>query len=107
MRQPGAAAVALSLALACAATGLAATQRDNLYDVHAISPTEAWAVGNFGTIVHTTDSGKTWQVADSGTLQPIFGIDFSDAQHAWAVGKSALVLRTEDGGKTWKTQRTP
>jgi len=99
--------LAVSLALACSAGGYAAELRDNLFGVRALSATEAWAVGNFGVIQHTTDGGKTWREVDSGTRLPLFSIDFGDAQHAWAVGKSALVLRTEDAGKTWKTQTTP
>src|SRR5262245_6395289 len=107
MRTESVAAISLSLALACVASSFAAELRDHLYGVRAMSPTEAWAVGNFGTIQHTTDGGKTWKEAESGTRQPLFGIDFGDAEHAWVVGKSALVLRTDDGGKTWKSQSTP
>ena len=97
----------MALALSCGASGHAATLRDNLYGVRALSPTEAWAVGNFGAISHTTDAGKTWQAVNSGTQEPLFGIDFADPQHAWAVGKSALVIHTDDAGKTWTPQRTP
>ena len=102
------ATVALSLSLLLLpALGHSAELRDHLYGVRALSATEAWAVGNFGTIEHTTDGGATWKSVDAEIRRPIFGIDFGDPQHAWAVGKSALVLRTEDGGKTWKQQSTP
>jgi photosystem II stability/assembly factor-like uncharacterized protein len=107
MRHASAATIAVALALSCGASGHAATLRDNLYGVRALSPTEAWAVGNFGVISHTTDAGKTWQAVDSGTQEPLFGVDFADPQHAWAVGKSALVIHTDDAGKTWTPQRTP
>lgn len=107
MRHASVTTIALSCSLALAAHGDTAEMRDNLYGVRALSATEAWAVGNFGAIHHTTDAGATWKEATSGTRQPLFSIDFGDAEHAWAVGKSALVLRTEDGGKTWKPQRTP
>jgi photosystem II stability/assembly factor-like uncharacterized protein len=102
------ATVALSLSLLLLpALGHSAELRDHLYGVRALSATEAWAVGNFGTIEHTTDGGATWKTVDAGIRRPIFGIDFGDPEHAWAVGKSALVLRTDDGGKTWKEQNTP
>ena len=107
MRHASAATIALALALACGASGHAATLRDNLYGVRALGPSEAWAVGNFGAVQHTTDAGKTWQAVASGTQEPLFGVDFADAQHGWAVGKSALVIHSEDAGKTWKTQSTP
>src|SRR5262249_33480955 len=107
MRHASAATIALALALACGATGHAALLRDNLYRVRATSPEEAGAAGKSGAISRTTDAGKTWQAGDSGTQEPLFGVDFADGQHAWAVGKSALVIHTDDGGKTWKPQRTP
>ena len=102
------ATVALSLSLLLLpALGRSAELRDHLYGVRALSATEAWAVGNFGTIEHTTDGGATWKSVDAEIRRPIFGIDFGDPEHAWAVGKSALVLRSDDGGKTWKEQSTP
>src|SRR5262245_9749668 len=107
MRSAAASGLAVACALVLAAGARAAELRDNLYGVRALSATDAWAVGNFGTIEHTTDGGKTWREVDSGTKLPLFAIDFGDPQHAWAVGKSAMVLRTEDGGKTWKEQKTP
>jgi photosystem II stability/assembly factor-like uncharacterized protein len=80
--------------------------KDNLYAVKAMNDTEAWAVGNFGSIYHTKDGGKTWDARDSGSKNPLFGVDFADATHGWAVGKSALIVHTEDGGATWRAQES-
>jgi len=82
-----------------------ASIRDNLYGVKAISATEAWAVGNFGSIYHTTDGGKTWDSRESGTRSPLFSIDFADAKNGWSVGRTAITLHTTDGGNTWKPQK--
>ncbi|MGH7893139.1 MAG: YCF48-related protein [Candidatus Binatia bacterium] len=95
------------LTLTCVPGAGAAALRDNLYGVKALSPTEAWAVGNFGAIYHTANGGKSWEARDSGTKSPLFGIDFADAQQGWAVGKSAEILATSDGGRTWKAQTSP
>src|SRR5206468_704600 len=76
--------------------------KDNLYGVKAMSASEAWAVGNFGSIYHTSDAGKTWEARDSGTKVPLFGIDFADAEHGWIVGKSSTILATADGGQSWE-----
>ncbi len=89
---------------AAAAMGRAASVRDNLYDVKALDANEAWAVGNFGAIVHTIDGGRTWDASDSGTKMPLFGVDFAGRSDGWAVGRSALILHTGDGGRTWKPQ---
>jgi len=81
--------------------------KDNLYAVKAMSASEAWAVGNFGSIYHTADAGKTWTPSDSGIKVPLFAVDFADAQQGWVAGKSAVVLHTADGGRTWRAQKTP
>ena len=92
--------------LALPAGARAGVVKDNLYGVKAMSASEAWAVGNFGSIYHTVDAGKTWETRDSGTKVPLFGIDFADAEHGWIVGKSSTILGTDDGGKTWKPQKS-
>ncbi len=95
--------VALSLLLV-AGVGHAAALRDHLYGVKALSPTEGWAVGNFGSIYHTVDGGRTWRPRESGTRDPLFSVDFADDRHGWAVGRSATILATTDGGRTWRRQ---
>jgi photosystem II stability/assembly factor-like uncharacterized protein len=81
--------------------------KDNLYAVKALSPTDSWAVGNFGSIYQTRDGGRSWAKRESGTKMPLFGVDFADAEHGWAVGRSSLILHTADGGKTWNPQKSP
>lgn len=85
----------------------AAAVRDHLYGVKALSASEAWAVGNFGAIYHTTNGGTSWDQKDSTTKLPLFSIDFADARQGWAVGKSAMIVHTADGGATWKAQKSP
>jgi photosystem II stability/assembly factor-like uncharacterized protein len=95
------------IALACVAPVSAAVVRDHLYGVKALTATDAWAVGNFGAILHTANGGHSWEPHDSGTTLPLFSVDFADAEHGWVVGKSAVILATTDGGKTWKSQPCP
>src|SRR2546422_67693 len=71
-----------------------------------MSTSEVWAVGNFGSIYHTADAGKTWEARESGTKVPLFAVDFTDAAHGWIVGKSSTILATADGGKTWKPEKS-
>src|SRR5262245_44410732 len=102
--------IVIGLALATLALPAAARAlvKDNLYGVKATSATEAWTVGNFGAIYHTTDAGKTWVARESGTKQPLFAVDFAPgaADQGWIVGKSSLILHTADGGKVWKPQKS-
>jgi photosystem II stability/assembly factor-like uncharacterized protein len=101
-------ALVAALLTALAAGGSAAADiRDNLYGVKALAADDAWAVGNFGSIFHTRDGGRSWSPSESGTKSALFDVDFADPQHGWAVGKSALVLHTADGGRTWRKQQSP
>lgn len=82
-----------------------------------------WAVGSsadgYGTIIHTTDSGKTWIREGNSTTIP--DVDFNDVAavdrlNVWVVGASSpgtngtsygTILRTTDGGETWIRQGSP
>jgi photosystem II stability/assembly factor-like uncharacterized protein len=100
------AVVLVSAAFLAAHTAGAVVIRDNLFGVRAMSPSEAWVVGNFGSIYHTDDGGKSWEARESGTEVPLFGVDFADAEHGWVVGKASATLATTDGGRTWKKQKS-
>jgi photosystem II stability/assembly factor-like uncharacterized protein len=61
---------------------------------------EGWAVGRFGTIIHTTDAGDTWTFQDNPATTTLFDVDFSDNLHGIACGQD-IILYTTDGGQTW------
>jgi photosystem II stability/assembly factor-like uncharacterized protein len=63
-----------------------------------------WACGYWGTILRSTDAGKTWMQPDTPTAETLYAISFADAQHGWAVGASGMILRSTDGGTTWTKQ---
>lgn len=81
------------------------TDKD-LKAVHFADAQNGWAVGNKGTIVHTSDGGQTWQQQESGTTEGIFGIHFTNAQTGWAVGGGGIILHTTNGGQTWQRQES-
>ncbi len=62
---------------------------------------EGWAVGDAGTIMHTTDAGVTWRNRVSQTSANLNGVHFADPDTGWVVGNLGTVLRTTDGGVTW------
>ena len=79
--------------------------------------------GDFGTMIHTEDGGKTWAVAqvppeiqlpesaydtgvDPGDIN-LYAISYGDRDHLWIVGEFGTIMASEDGGRTFKQQHGP
>lgn len=85
---------------------------ERLRGVSAASDTVAWASGNKGTIVRTTDGGSTWaRVVVPGAES----LDFRDIEAfgagtayvlAIGPGDASRIYKTGDGGKSWTMQFT-
>lgn len=84
-----------------------------LFDVVAVSGNEAWAVGDFGRVLHTRD-GTQWKTvtippedfADENIPDRILnGVEFLDRDNGWIVGEFGTTLRTADGGASWTGER--
>jgi photosystem II stability/assembly factor-like uncharacterized protein len=85
----------------------------NLFGVAALSPDEAWAVGDLGALFRVRD-GVHWErvvlsdavFADGETAERILNaVDFYDHERGWIVGEFGTVLRTTDSGETWIGER--
>ena len=70
-----------------------------------VSPSVVWASGQRGTVVRTTEGGRTWR---RDTIPGTAGLDLRaiDATsplvaHAISIGDSSRIYRTTDGGRTW------
>jgi len=88
-------------------------QGNTLTAVRFVDTWNGWAVGEGGSLVHTSDGGATWTQQNSGTTGLIDDVYFTDASNGWAVSEyhgdfvsPGLVLRTTDGGQTWVEQST-
>jgi photosystem II stability/assembly factor-like uncharacterized protein len=81
-------------------SGVSAT----LYDIHAVSPTHAWAVGSGGTLLRTTDGGSDWRLATQAPNMEYRGVSFASSTVGWAVGTGGAIVKTTDGGATWNAQ---
>ncbi len=79
----------------------------DLLSVSFGSETHGWACGRWGTILHTSDGGKTWTKQNTGSIDLLTSISFVDAKTGWAVGDRGTILHTSDGGKTWVKQKSP
>ena len=64
------------------------------------------SLGMDGLILHTENSGKTWQRQESHTRNFLDDVFFISETEGWIVGKEGLVLHTKDGGQNWRPQHT-
>src|SRR5204863_2288794 len=74
----------------------------SLQGIAALSATEAWAASapwldDVGELVHTTDAGRSWSVADMP--RQVNAVSFTDPIHGWAAGNG--FFHSTDGGQTW------
>jgi len=76
---------------------------ENLNAVYAISSTLAYAVGDAGLVLETTD-GEAWSPWDVGLSYDLYDIDFfcdiSGSCTGWAVGDSGRVIKITDAGSS-------
>jgi len=86
-------------------------QGNLLTDCSAVDSLYCWACGNFGTLLQTTDGGKTWNIMQSRANNKGENFDrivFLDINRGFATGTDsqgkAALLKTMDGGKNWEKQ---
>lgn len=69
-----------------------------------------WAAGDSGTIIHTSNSGNSWVIQNSGTLETIDDIFFIDQNTGWAIANGffysgTIIIKTTDRGENWSFSR--
>src|SRR5213078_5101481 len=79
-------------------------QGNNLRGASFVDANTGTVVGEYGTIVRTTDAGSSWTIQPSGTTQTLWGVSFTDVNNGTAVGEGGTILRTTDGGDNWASQ---
>jgi photosystem II stability/assembly factor-like uncharacterized protein len=88
-----------------------AVQDPIFYDIEFADEQNGWIVGEFGTIRHTADGGKTWVeqqksllgggIVDMFDLPTLFGVHFVNNQEGIAAGLEGKIAHTHDGGNSW------
>lgn len=66
----------------------------------AFSGTTGYAVGDFGTLLQTTDGGQSWTGLRAGTFSNLTELQVLDANTLFA-GGGCVARRSVDGGKTF------
>ena len=76
-------------------------------DIHAMCYAGGgvlYGVGEFGTIIKSTNSGSNWFLLERPTTVNLRGISFPVPDRGMAVGDGGTVLKTTDGGISWTQQ---
>ncbi len=81
--------------------------KQDLFSVSFSTEQQGWACGRWGSVLHTDDGGKNWDLQDSSTDYALSSICFSDPQNGWAVGENGTIIHTGDGGRCWERQKCP
>src|SRR5258705_1533431 len=73
-------------------------QGNSLRDVQFIDASNGWAVGEYGTVVHTTNGGLSWYEQEFARTDNILAISMISADEGWAAGDNGVILHTTDAG---------
>lgn len=65
------------------------------------SAQEGIFVGDKGVIILTYDGGRTFHLANSGTIQKLTDVKFINRKNIISCGIDGTILFSSDGGKTW------
>src|SRR4051812_35318310 len=71
--------------------------------VGGTSPSDVWAVGDGGTIIHFNGSG--WAASASGTANTLYAVWAASSADAWAVGANSTLLHYN--GTSWSSATWP
>jgi photosystem II stability/assembly factor-like uncharacterized protein len=73
--------------------------------IKAFDLDHVYAAGDRGDFFSTDDGGNTWDFADLGANNSLYGMSFRDAQHGWVSGTidgaAGYMAVTSNGGQTW------
>jgi photosystem II stability/assembly factor-like uncharacterized protein len=81
-------------------------QGNNLASVRFVDDNTAFAVGDGGTILKTTDKGNNWSHIDLGYYKDLTGVFFVNPLIGFVTGAdyfvdSGYIYKTTDGGSSW------
>jgi photosystem II stability/assembly factor-like uncharacterized protein len=77
---------------------------NQLVSLYFINEITGWSVGEYGTILNTSDAGNTWRLIEIPQSNDLRDIFFPTRSVGFTVGKDGLILKSNDGGETWFQQ---
>jgi photosystem II stability/assembly factor-like uncharacterized protein len=77
------------------------TTSNQMVSLYFIDEYTGWSVGEYGTIIKTTDGGNTWNICEIDILTDLLDVHFSTESTGFVVGEDGLILKTTNGGGSW------
>jgi serine/threonine-protein kinase len=74
---------------------------EDLNSIFFINPASGFSCGNNGTLIKTTDFGRSWQKTVLPFRFNFTNVCFTKAGDGFIVGDSSVILRTTDNGNNW------
>ncbi len=76
-----------------------------MVEISIVDKNIAWAAGTLGTVLKTTDTGKTWMTLKTGEDIWYTSLHAISAEKTFLTSWNQNLQSTTDGGKTWKSQQ--
>jgi len=80
---------------------------NQIVSLHFADQTTGWAVGEYGTILKTTDAGYNWHIIEIPQLNYLYDVYFPTRTVGYAVGTDGFILKSIDAGESWVPQPIP
>ena len=82
--------------------------KNSLTGVYFVNERVGWAVGEYGTIIKTTDGGVNWNAQSSTLTYTFSSVQFRDTLKGWLLAeRSNIILKTTNGGTSWERSDAP
>ncbi|MGH3254680.1 MAG: WD40/YVTN/BNR-like repeat-containing protein [Streptosporangiaceae bacterium] len=78
-----------------------------LYDVGCLTSSHCFAVGDAGTLLATTNGGRTWSREASPTGAPLYRIACAPPTSCYVIARPGTILVTHDAGAHWAAHALP
>lgn len=79
-------------------------QGNTLYKISFYNEWYGYAIGDYGTIMFTSDKGTTWEIQYEGITDNLRDICVKDSVTAWIAGDNGTIFYTTNNGATWIDQ---
>ena len=78
-----------------------------LYDVGCLSASHCFAVGDGGTLLATTNGGRTWHHEASPVKAPLYRIACAAPASCYVIARPGTIVVTHDAGAHWAARTLP